>query len=254
KADVRLESQQYERAIAYYDRGIGMLGGRVKNVERAWLAKANALGSLNRYQERLKTCDTALNQVNPTNPYYIHFLNCEGLAFDGLKEYERAIKIFDRVIQRSPEFFYAWLNRGEAYRKLGQDEMAIADFQKAITLDRNLSFVPLNNLGNLYFHNGKYSEALEAYNQAIEVKNNYLPALLGKSHTLRALKNYTEALASYDRAIAVNANSFEAWYGKGLIQEAQGNYREATGSYRMAVEINPKYQVAIDALKRMERK
>jgi eukaryotic-like serine/threonine-protein kinase len=254
KADVRLESQQYERAIAYYDRGINMLGGRVKNVERAWLAKANALGSLNRYQERLKTCDTALTQVNRTNPFYIHFLNCQGLALDGLKEYDRAIKIFDRVIKISPEFFYAWLNRGEAYRKIGKDEEAIADFQKAITLDRNLSFVPLNNLGNLYFHEGKYSEALEAYKQAIQVKNNYLPALLGRSHTLRALKNYTEAIASYDRAIAVNANSFEAWYGKGLIQEAQGNYREAIGSYRMAVEINPKYQVAIDALKRIERK
>jgi serine/threonine protein kinase/Flp pilus assembly protein TadD len=253
QADIRLESQQYDRAVAYYDRGFKKVDGRVRNFERAWLAKATALSHLKRYQEMLETCDRPL-QVERNSPFYIYFLNCKGLALDGLKEFDSAIETFDRVIQVNPEFFDAWNNRGEAYLNLNRTQEAIADFEKAVTLDRSRSFVPLNNLGKLYLREKEYKRAIKFYEKAIEVKKDYLPALIGKGHSQRALKQYTDAISSYDRALAVNYNSFEAWYSKGLTQEAIGKYDEAINSYRRAVEIKPQFQIALDALKKLENK
>jgi serine/threonine protein kinase/Flp pilus assembly protein TadD len=253
KADIRLESQQYERAVAYYDGGIDLLGGRVKNVERPWLAKATALSHLKRYQDMLATCDRPL-LVERNSPFRIHFLNCKGLAFDGLKEYDRAIAVFDRAIKLSPGFIDAWNNRGESNLKANRIENAIADFQKAITLDPSRSFVPLNNLGKLFLRQKQYDKALEYYERAIKVRSNYLPALIGKGHAQRAMQQYSKAIVSYQRAINLHPTSFEAWYSKGLTQEILQDYSEAIDSYRRAVEINPKFQVALDALKRLEEK
>ena len=60
-----------------------------------------------------------------------------GLAKTFLKEYEGAIKDYDKAIELDPNFAPAYHNRGIAKYELKQYSEAIADYDKAIELDPN---------------------------------------------------------------------------------------------------------------------
>ncbi len=252
KADLKLEAKQYEQAIEYYDNGLKKLPktkGIVRHFEQVWLKKAGALKKLNRHEQSLKTCEIALK-------YYQSYQlwNCKALALDSLKRYESAIAAYDKAIALDENYLWAWNNRGEAYTELGKYDAAIADFQRAIELDPAKSYVPWHNLGKLHYRQQDYQRAIEAYERALAVREDYLPALIGLGNAQKNLKRYQEAIATYEGALEINRNSYEAWYGKGLVQESLRQYRSAIESYQQAFTIKPDWEIAIEALQRVERK
>jgi tetratricopeptide (TPR) repeat protein len=248
QADLQLQSQQYEKAIDYYDDGFKKVKGKVRQFERAWLGKATALSHLKRYDEMLQTCDRAL-KIHQS----VYFLNCRGLALEGLEKNQEALAAYNQAIRRDPEFFEALNNRGEVYAKLGETDKAIADFQKAIGVDEAKSYVPWNNLGKLYYKQKDYSKALEAYSQAVNLKEDYLPALIGLGNVEKSQGMYVEALDAYEQATKFYPKSYEAWYAKGLVQEALQQYEEAIRAYERAIALKPDWEIPIKALERVER-
>ena len=247
QADAQLESRQYEKAIQYYDQGFKKVGKNAKNFKVAWLRKATALSHLKRYEEMLETCDRGL-KLNQS----FYFWNCKGLALEGLQEYEQAILAYDQAIKLQPEFFEAWNNRGEAYTEIGQASEAKANFEQAIQLDEEKSYVPWYNLGKLHYQQGEYSQAMEAYEQATQVKDDYLPAIIGLGNAQKSARMNSAALESYQKAIEINRDSYEAWFGRGLVQESLRQYQEAIMSYERAISLRPNWDVAIKALQRVE--
>ena len=252
KGDIKLEAKSYREAIEYYDNGLKKLPktrGIVRNFEQVWLKKARALNQLNSYEAVIDTCSSALR-------YYQSYRlwNCKALALDSLKQYEEALKSYDRAIALNSDSPWVWNNRGEVYAKMGNYQAAIADFQRAIELDVGRSFVPWNNLGKLHYQEKDYQRAIEAYQQALLIKEDYLPALVGLGNARKNLQQYSEALQAYNEAIKINDNSYEAWYGKGLVEESLQQYREARKAYQKAFNLKPDWETVIKALQRVERK
>ena len=252
RGDTKLDKNQYQAAIDYYNSGLGRLPntrGQVRNFEQVWLKKAKAQRQLDDYQAALNTCDTALKYYQSPQLW-----NCKALTLYNLEKYDLAIAAYNQAIEIAPENVWLWNNRGETYTRLGQTDKAIADFQKAISLDPDRSFVSWNNLGKLYFEQGDYQQASEAYLEALAVKPDYLPALIGLGNVQKHSQLYTQAVDSYDRALAINPDYHEAWYGKGSVAEYSQNYQTAKEYYQKAVDLKPDWQAANQALERIERK
>ena len=125
-------------------------------------------------------------------------------------------------------------------------------FEKAIALDPSRSFIPWNNLGKLYYQQQNYQSAISAYNEAIAVKPDYLPALIGLGNAQKSSQLYAQASDSYDRALAIDSDYYEAWYGKGSVAEYLRQYRSAREYYQKAVELKPDWEAAIQSLARAE--
>jgi eukaryotic-like serine/threonine-protein kinase len=252
KADLKLEANQYQEAIKYYDNGLKKLAntrGQVRNFEQVWLKKAKAQRQLDDYQGALQTCSTALKRYQSPQLW-----NCKALTLYSLKKYDAAIAAYDQSIKIAPENIWLWNNRGEAYTGMMQYDRAIADFKKAILLDPNRSFVPWNNLGKVYYQQKKYPQAIEAYNQALAIKPEYLPALIGLGNTQKASQLYDQAANSYNQALEINPDYFEAWYGKGSVAEYLMQYEAARKYYQKAVELKPDGEAATSSLARVESK
>jgi serine/threonine protein kinase/Tfp pilus assembly protein PilF len=252
KADLKLEAKQYKQAVEYYDNGLKRLPktrGQVRNFEQVWLKKAGALNTLKMYDESLKTCNNALR-------YYQSYQlwNCKALALDSLKEFDDSIAAYNKAIELAPDYLWVWNNRGEAYAELGNFQAALADFQKAIELDKSKSFVPWNNIGKLYYQQHNYQKAIEAYQKALEVHPNYLPALIGLGNSFKSERQYSAALDVYERVLTVDNNSYEGWYGKGLVQESLQKYEDAKQSYEKAFSLKPDWEIAAQALQRIDKK
>jgi PGF-CTERM protein len=64
-----------------------------------------------------------------------------GVAYDDLKQYERAVEDHNKAIKLNPNCAVAYANRGAAYDHLKQYEKAIEDYNKAIELDPDFALV-----------------------------------------------------------------------------------------------------------------
>jgi eukaryotic-like serine/threonine-protein kinase len=246
QGDARLELGQYETALDYYQQGMEKSAGKV--VERAWIGKATALSHLKRYGEMRQTCEEILKVDRDS----IYAWNCVGLAFSGTGEYQKAIESFNEAFTRDATFFDAVNNRGYAYMQSGDSDRATKDFQTAIRLDPQQSYVPLNNLAQLYYQEGKYVEAFSHYQKAIELKKDYLPAWIGLGKSQRKLKNYQQALSTFDRALILDARSAEVWFYKSQVEEDLGSYTDAKLSLEKSLSLSPDYRAARDALDRLK--
>jgi tetratricopeptide (TPR) repeat protein len=75
---------------------------------------------------------------------------------------------------------------------------------------------------------GRYSEAIEYYDKALELNPNDISAsinaLSGKGNILRDQGRYTEAIEYYDKALALNKHAVKALVDKGIALIRQNNY------------------------------
>eukprot|EP01124_Arcella_intermedia_P025516 TRINITY_DN4573_c0_g1_i1.p1 TRINITY_DN4573_c0_g1~~TRINITY_DN4573_c0_g1_i1.p1 ORF type:complete len:509 (+),score=136.94 TRINITY_DN4573_c0_g1_i1:19-1545(+) len=97
------------------------------------------------YQEALKCFQKAIEY----NPYNQKAWNNQGLTYIAMEQYQEAIKCFKRVIEMDPQCPSAWTNEGMAWIRLKEYKLAIQAFEKAIQLDL-MNGVAWNNLAVVY--------------------------------------------------------------------------------------------------------
>jgi TonB family protein len=91
--------------------------------------------------------------------------------------------------------------------------------------------IELNNQGDEFYDQGKYDEAVAAYQQAINLKPNYAEAYLNLGDAYSALQRNEEALAAYKKALRFKPNYGEAYIGLGDAYLALGKNEESEEAY-----------------------
>ncbi len=164
---------EYEKAIAYYDQALKIDPEYVEAITN----KGAALTGLNRYEEAIAQYEQAL-RIKPTYRYaqeqktttlreagryygqqndlakaleYLHraerdnpkdyrTLHLLGIAYGFAGQNEQAIAYFEKALQYAPQEQAAriYLDLGTAYHNAGDEEKAVSYHQKAITLDPTL--------------------------------------------------------------------------------------------------------------------
>lgn len=98
---------------------------------------------------------------------YAHHIR--GLTHGKLGQYQLAIEEFDKALLLKPYYIKAYYNRGLAYAKLGQHQRAIENFSQAIGMmpDYDKAY---HERGNSYFALGQYQPAIKDYSEALRIK------------------------------------------------------------------------------------
>ena len=122
-----------------------------------------------------------------------------GLAWARLGDDERAMADFDRAIDANPNLAEAWYNRGLTWARLGDDERAMADFDRAIEGNPNLA-EEWYNRGLAWRRRGEHGNAVLDFTRAIEVRPDYALAYYGRSISHGVLGNGEQAAADFERA------------------------------------------------------
>ena len=91
---------------------------------------------------------------------------------------------------------------------------------------------------------GKYYEAMQAYDMAIAIDPQDVVAWNNKGDVLRLQGKYDEAIEALDKAIKIDPELAVAWYNKGLARDNQGKYDEAIEAYDEAIKLDPQYALA----------
>lgn len=111
-----------------------------------------------------------------------------------------AIKNFDAIIHLVPDFADAYINRGEAKRKLGDFEAAIKDFDMAIRLGEDYAYVYVKR-GEAKQNLGDNKAAIEDFDMAIRFDPMYIEALVKRGEAKSDLGDEKGAIEDFDTVI-----------------------------------------------------
>jgi len=103
------------------------------------------------------------------------------------------------------------------------------------TIDAKTAFLR----GNLYYNQGKYKEALAAYNLSLELKPDDADAMCNRGTTYGELGMYGEALADYNLSLELKPDDADAMCNRGTTYYKLGKYNEALADYNRSLELRP---------------
>ena len=96
---------------------------------------------------------------------------------------QSAIEKLNRVIELKPDFAEAWNRRGNAYEALGDEDRALADYEKTIELNPH-QFGAMESCAAIWMARSNYRKAAEYFRRALDLNPNLQEAV----EALRALE------------------------------------------------------------------
>jgi tetratricopeptide (TPR) repeat protein len=147
--------------------------------------------------------------------------------------------LFVNVLTFYPESHSAHNNLANAYRRRGQVDQAIAEFQKAIAIKPHPK--TYDNLGATYRKKGMFTEAINAHQEAMKLDPKNPEPHFGLGVVYAEQGNIRQAFAEYDRALELNPSYSDAYVNRGVLKLARGDYEGAVADYRKAIAVNPYY-------------
>jgi len=139
-----------------------------------------------------------------------------GLAYFILRDAEKALVEFERVIELNPRYLNAYLNLASVYEMRGEISLAIESLEKIIAL------APESRIGNkarerlgiieasLISSSGNHQDALDILDDVIRINADSVPALLLMAKAYAQLGRVESAEESYQKVLKLAPNHLEA--------------------------------------------
>jgi tetratricopeptide (TPR) repeat protein len=102
--------------------------------------------------------------------------------------------------------------------------------------------------GLTYYDQGRWHEAIKAFEKSALNEPDYALAYFGLGITYSRLEFWEKALASYAKAVALSPNHAEAYLGLGVAYTVLGRNHDALEVCKKAVKVKPEYAQAHYAL------
>ena len=203
-------------------------------------------------------------QVNPKS-VEAHLKSAE-LSLD-LKDYKRCMESLNKVIELDKINARAFFMRGWVMKETGDTVKAVRDYRKAIELKSDYE-QPFEELGILYAEKGDplavdylksaikinpenihamyalalfyqdneaIQQALDLYQQILEIKPDYADAIHNVGWINYQYKqDYNTALDCFTKAIKADSSFYQAWYNRGKTYEKLGKHQEAQSDLTQA--------------------
>jgi tetratricopeptide (TPR) repeat protein len=201
--------------------------------------RGRAYASLKQYQTAIKDYDRSI-AVDPQ--YELPYYN-RAVAYDNLEEYDRALIDYGRALAIKPDLAIAYESRGVTYNHRGEYEKAIADFNQALKINPTMA-VAYNDRGIAYFNLKQFELALADYKRTLKLEPSFFEAYInqGDVHFFRG--EYDQAVADYSRGLAIQPAYPSAYYNRGVAYKALGEYDKALADYNRTLEIKPDFAEA----------
>ena len=151
-------------------------------------------------------------------------------------EYENAIKEYDALEEDygKDEFIYA--HRADCYNELGLTDMALSEIEKAIELEADYSNIC--SKGGILRTAGRYAEAIEVFDQAIEVDPLYAFAYYAKGWCHELSGDDDKAMECYDLGIDLDKEYAYIYLMRGQIHLKRGDKIKADEDFNTVLQLD----------------
>jgi len=162
-----------------------------------------------------------------------------GNCFSHQKEHENAIKFFQRAVQVSPSFAYAYTLLGHEYVLVEELEKALSCFRTAVRLDHR-HYNAWYGIGLTYYKQERFQLAEIYYRKALAI-NRFSPILMCHVAVVQhATNNTSAALDTLNAAISVSPKNPLCKFERASILHSSERYQEALEELLELKQIVPK--------------
>ncbi len=169
----------------------------------------------------------------------------DGLDDEALKEVNKLLDPAARANASVSELSQTLAAKGWILSRKDRAGDARAAFEEAVKLDQRNTWALIGQ-GEIYYADGRYTEALNRFDEALTKEPANLEAIVGSAKTKLGLerlkdakKQLTDAFAAYPKHMR-----FALWLGK--VEQALGNKPQAEAHYTKATELaSPKQPDAV---------
>lgn len=138
----------------------------------------------------------------------------------------KARDYIDKSIKLNPSLAEAYILKGDIYSSFTYYDKALAQYKRASFLEPKNA--QLNyNIGNCFVRLFKDDLAIAEWTKAIENDSTYILAYAGRASLNYKAKNYNEAIKDYDKIFTINKYFYVAYKGRGAAHLEKGNYGKA---------------------------
>jgi serine/threonine protein kinase len=138
-----------------------------------------------------------------------------------------------------------WLDEGNRLYNIGQFQDALQAFENAIQIDPTFADAYEGKTSALCAL-GRYREALDSVETALKLDPGYAASYNDKGDILYEFKSYSDALGYYEHALQLEPENLEAYLGRATTLCSLGRYQEALAAYDRAIYLDPNVAVAYD--------
>jgi len=148
---------------------------------------------------------------------------------------------------RGSDVARAYFSNGKAFYRAGEYTQAIAAYQQAIELDPTHASY-FCELARTYLLVGQHRDALQAVRRAIELKPKYAYAYYLLGYIYYEQGRFEDAVQEYQKAMMLGENSAAIYFHLGKAYEKMGRLDEAIAAYQKALVVEPGYRYAEERL------
>ncbi|MFH2050247.1 MAG: tetratricopeptide repeat protein [bacterium] len=145
------------------------------------------------------------------------------------ENYLFAIDEFTLAIKKDPAYIDAYVARAETHLKLKDWQMAHDDYLR---------------VAEIYQFNKDYNQSISAYNKAIEIDGNSVPAYLGRAKLYAAKNEERAAIPDFEEVLKLDKRNSEAYYGLGVARYNLGSYNKAIELFKDALSLDERNALA----------
>ena len=204
---------QFNQANQFHE-SLDILNKVIENYPNNPLAlreKGFALSNLGLYEESLHWYDLSLGINSNDTLTWIY----KGYALSKIGRMRDAIQMFDGAIKLDSNNAIAWRSKGYSLVKLQDDYSAMMCYQKALEINSD-DPITWNLMGWI---KRDWNEKLRAFDRALSLDPQYVPAMINKGWVLSKFGRFQEALTIYERVLTIDKNNRKAWDGRARCQK-----------------------------------
>lgn len=226
-------SGMYDESIQWYEKAIkdDPKADYLRALGTVFVAKGD-------FQRAVEVLERAVKKA----PNYPDYQSDLGAAYFRQGRYEEAMISFREAIRLNPGYANAHNNLAFVYRKKAMFKEADKEIAEAIRLDPAHA-VAEYAMGLSYYHGGMFSDFRQP--MMIDARS------LGDLYYFQ--EGYGEALACYQKALKVHPRYADIHFCIGQTLLKMNRKKEAREAFVRAVELNPRYEDAQKALTEIER-
>lgn len=139
-------------------------------------------------------------------------------------EYKKAVASFTRAIELDPSSLQAYQNRARAYAQQGIYDKAASDYIRG---------------GEIYRIQGNPEEAVSLFSNALDMDSDNKLALVGRAGARIDKSQYRSARMDYEKALELDDDFYPALLGVGICEYTLGKTKNAEKYFRKAQKANP---------------
>lgn len=169
-----------------------------------------------------------------------------------------SISLYEHTLALYPNARAAHNNLGMEHLRAGETDLAIAEFNAALTIGQDPRV--LVNLADAYLQKGRMAEAKEIFQRVIRLDPTIPNGYSGIGNVYLRQGKLTEAAEQYRRAIAVDPTYVNAYNDLGAVMLKMHDWKQAIATLEKSIELKPDFvesiynlAIAYQELKQNER-